>query len=130
MNDEANPAPAEEQAPKVTKSIVPARYAGRYKGGGSSPTADFINTQCKDEKGLSFDKFFDLCSANGISDVEVNKYKSQVDAKVGGSAGRARMTLGNRLVAIARKHQKLVGLDGEEHEVAQPAAPTPAKEAA
>ena len=126
MTDETNTA----TEAKVTKSIVPARYAGRYKGGGSDALAAFINEQCKDDKGnFSFDRFWDLCTANGIADAEVNKYKVQVEDKVNGAAGRARMTLRNRLAAIIRKTGKAVDMNGDEQDLDVP-SPTAKKEAA
>ena len=127
MTDETNTA----TEAKVTKSIVPARYAGRYKGGGSDALAAFINEQCKDEKGVfSFERFWTLCGNNSISESEIEKYRSQVDAKVNGAAGRARMTLRNRLAAIARKVGKLADHDGDEVEVSVPPVASTKKEAA
>ena len=99
---------------KETKSIVPAKYAGRYKGGGSDALAEFINTQCKGKEGFEYEAFFELCRKNGIAEEQVAKYEGQVAEKRHGSQGRTRMTLRNMLATIARKNGSLVGLDGEE----------------
>jgi hypothetical protein len=105
---------------KTTKSIVPSKYSGRYKNGGEDPLAQFIKAQCADDKGFSFEKFFELCSANGIAQEKVDHYKGQVAEKRHGAEGRARMTLRNMLATFARKNGKLVGLDGAETEVTLP----------
>ena len=110
----------EPTEPKTTKSIVPSKYSGRYKNGGEDALAQFIKAQCSDEKGFSFDKFFELCSANGIAQDKVDHYKAQVAEKRHGAEGRARMTLRNMLATFARKNGKLVGLDGAEAEVSLP----------
>ena len=100
--------------PKVTKSIVPARYAGRYKGGGSDELATFINEQCKGKDGFEYEAFFELCRKNGIPEEQVSKYSGQIAEKRHGSQGRTRMTLRNMLATKARKDGKLVGLNGDE----------------
>src|SRR4029453_17940224 len=66
-------APAAE-APKTTKSIVPARYAGRYKKGGGDGLAEFINAQCNEKEGFSFTKFWELCKKNGLDAAKVDHY--------------------------------------------------------
>ena len=105
---------------KVSKSIVPAKYAGKYKDGGSDALAQFINTECKGTDGFDYDKFFELCVENGLPEDKVNHYKEQVDAKKLGSQGRARMTLRNMLATIARKSGQLKGLDGGLTEIELP----------
>lgn len=108
---------------KTTKSIVPAKYAGRYKAGGSDPLAEFIKAQAKTDKGeFDFPMFFDLCRKNGLPDEKVAHYEAQVAEKRHGAQGRARMTLRNMLATIARKNGKLIGLDGAETEVILPKA--------
>lgn len=104
-------APTEE---KKTKSIVPARYAGRYKAGGSDELAEFIKAQASGKEGFEFPAFFQLCRANGLPEEKVAHYEGQVAAKRHGAEGRARMTLRNMLATIARKNGKLVGLNGGE----------------
>jgi hypothetical protein len=97
---------------KVQKSIVPSKYAGRYRRGGSDALAAFINEQCTVDGKFSFDKFWDLCRANELPETEVEKYADQVADKKFGAPGRARMTLRNRLAAIARKEGGLKNLKG------------------
>jgi len=129
------PEPAAEEK-KATKSIVNARYVGKYKKGGNDDLAVFINEQCTDEKTHVFDwaKFFDLCRANGLGEKEgVDHYQEQVLVeKRNGAAGRARMTLRNRLAAIVRRDKRLKGLDGDLFDINLPALPKVgvAKEAA
>jgi hypothetical protein len=106
-----NTAPAE---PKSTKSIVPAKYAGRYKAGGSDALASFINENCKGKDGFEYPAFFELCKKNGIDAAKVDHYAEQVGANRHGSQGRSRMTLRNMLATIARKNGKLLNLKGEE----------------
>src|SRR5688572_6795680 len=108
--------------PKTTKSIVPSKYSGRYKNGGEDALAQFIKEQCATEQGFSFEKFFELCTKNGLPEEKVEHYKGQVAEKRHGAEGRARMTLRNMLATIARKNGKLVGLNGEEVEVNLPKA--------
>lgn len=112
MTEETNT--NENAAPKTTKSIVPSKYAGRYKNGGEDPLAMFIKEQCATKEGFSFDRFFELCSKNGIADDKVAHYKNQVAEKRHGAEGRARMTLRNMLATIVRKNGKATGLDGSE----------------
>jgi hypothetical protein len=99
---------------KTTKSIVPSKYSGRYKNGGEDPLAKFIKEQCVVEGTFSFDKFFELMSANGIAQDKVDHYKSQVAEKRHGAEGRARMTLRNMLATFVRKNGKAIALDGSE----------------
>lgn len=116
VNTEATTeAPATET--KVSKSIVPTKYAGKYKDGGSSPTSLFIKEQCVGKDGFEFTAFFNLCRLNGIKEEEVAKYEGQVAAKTQGANGRARMTLRNMLATLARKNGKLIKQDGTEQEV-------------
>jgi hypothetical protein len=111
-------APAE--TPKTTKSIVPARYAGRYKKGGGDALAEFINAQCNEKEGFSFAKFWDLCKKNGLDAAKVDHYAGQVTEKRHGAQGRARMTLRNMLATIVRRDGKLVALDGTETPLSLP----------
>jgi len=64
---------------KTTKSIVPAKYAGRYKNGGTDELANFIKEQCMEDNTFSFDKFFDLMEKNGIAkdkaDMQVEEFE-------------------------------------------------------
>jgi len=108
---------------KTTKSIVPSKYAGRYKNGGEDPLAVFIKEQCNVDGNFSFDRFFELCSANGIAQEKVDHYKGQVAEKRHGAEGRARMTLRNMLATFVRKNGKAVGLDGNEVEITLPKTP-------
>lgn len=118
MNEQTQaPVPTEE---KTTKSIVPKKYAGKYKDGGSDPLAVFIKGQCVVDGTFQFDKFFELCTKNGLAADKVEHYKAQVTEKRHGAEGRARMTLRNMLATIARKNGKMVGLDDAEHEVNLP----------
>ena len=106
---------ANENTPnKATKSIVPSKYTGRYKDGGNDPLAVFIKQQCVDKDGFSFDKFFELCSKNGVAEEQIAKYKAQVNEKRHGAEGRTRMTLRNMLATFVRKNGKAIALDGSE----------------
>ena len=117
MNDQTNETPTET---KTTKSIVPSKYSGKYKNGGDDPLAVFIKAQCVEDTKFNFDKFFELCSKNGIAQDKVDHYRNQVTEKRHGAEGRARMTLRNMLATFARKNGKLVGLDDAEVEVNLP----------
>lgn len=111
---------AEQGAPPVaakTKSIVPAKYAGKYKDGGNDALANFIKSQSTVDNVFKFDRFFELCEKNGLPADKVAHYKTQVAEKRHGAEGRARMTLRNMLATIARKNGKMIGLDGAEVEV-------------
>src|SRR5580765_2355176 len=92
------------QEEKKPKSIVPAKYAGRYKGGGSDSLADFINEQCKGKDGFEYPAFFELCRLNGVSEEQIQKYQEQIAEKRHGSQGRTRMTLRNMLATVARNN--------------------------
>ena len=109
---EVTEAPAEGE--KKNKSIVPSKYAGRYKAGGSDALAAFINEQCKGKDGFEYPAFFELCKKNGIAEEKVDHYAGQVGENRHGSQGRARMTLRNMLATVARKNGKLLNLSGEE----------------
>jgi len=93
--------------PAVKKSIVPAKYAGRYKNGGNDDLAKFINEQCSDKEGFNYGTFFKLCRVNGLPEDKVAMYEGQVESKRLGSQGRARMTLRNMLATLVRKDGKL-----------------------
>jgi hypothetical protein len=110
----------EDAVAKTTKSIVPSKYAGRYKNGGEDELATFIKSQCVVEGTFSFDKFFELCSKNGIAQDKVDHYKNQVAEKRHGAEGRARMTLRNMLATFVRKNGKAHALDGSEVAVSLP----------
>lgn len=120
MSDTNQGAEATTEAPKTSKSIVPSRYAGKYKDGGSDALALYINKECKGEAGFDYAKFFDLCKINGIDAAKVDHYAEQVESKRLGSQGRARMTLRNMLATLVRKDGKIKGLDGEFVELALP----------
>jgi hypothetical protein len=105
-----NESPVEAEAP-AKKSIVPSKYSGKYKGGGSDALAEFINKQCSGKEGFEYPAFFELCRKNGIAEAKVDHYQKLVADKVHGSQGRARMTLRNMLATVARKDGALVGLD-------------------
>jgi hypothetical protein len=111
---------AAPETPKTTKSIVPARYAGRYKKGGGDALAEFINAQCNEKEGFSFTKFWELCKKNGLDATKVDHYAAQVSEKRHGAQGRARMTLRNMLATIVRRDGKLVALDGTETPLSLP----------
>lgn len=111
----ADPAPA--TVAKESKSIVPAKYAGKYKGGGNDPLALFIKQECVGKDGFEFSAFFNLCRLNGIAADQVDKYEAAVASKAQGANGRARMTLRNMLGTIARKAGKLKKQDGTEQDV-------------
>ena len=114
MNDQANEATEQktEAEPKKTKSIVPAKYASRYKDGGEDALAAFIKEQCNGKDGFEFTAFFDLCRKNGLPEEKVAHYQGQVAEKRHGAEGRARMTLRNMLATLVRKNNKLVNLSG------------------
>lgn len=107
-------APAVETPATAPKSIVPSKYAGKYKNGGSGAVPDFIKSQAYEGNDLVPDSFFSLCTVNGIDADKIAHYKAQVDAKTQGSAGRARMTLGNMLASKARKQGFLLNQAGEQ----------------
>jgi len=108
-------APAVEA--KSTKSIVPSKYSGKYKNGGSDALAEFIKKEASGKDGFEFPAFFALCRKNGIDEAKVAHYEKLVADKAHGAEGRARMTLRNMLATPARKNGKLVALDGTEVEV-------------
>lgn len=112
----AGDSPATEKAP--AKSIVPSKYAGKYKNGGSGPTAMFIKEQSYAEGACDFPKFFELCAKNGVPAEKITHFQNLIaDPAAHGSKGKARMTLGNMLIAKARKGEGLVGLDGQTYDV-------------
>ena len=132
MSDVTQAAPEQAQEVKTTKSIVPSKYSGRYKNGGDDPLAVFIKEQCKAQGGdFDFERFFELCSKNGIAQEKVDHYRAQVAEKRHGAQGRARMTLRNMLATIVRKNGKATGLDGSEVAInlPKPALTGAAKEA-
>jgi hypothetical protein len=120
MEDNQNGSPTEATAPKTTKSIVPSKYSGRYKNGGTDELATFIKEQCTVDGAFSFDKFFELCAANGVAEDKVDHYRGQVAEKRHGAEGRARMTLRNMLATFVRKNGKATTLDGDEVEINLP----------
>ena len=108
---------------KTTKSIVPAKYAGRYKSGGTDALAEFINSQCRGKDGFEYSAFFELCRKNGVSEDQIAKYQGQIAEKRHGSQGRTRMTLRNMLATKARKDGKIVDLNGNEVAIELPKTP-------
>jgi len=100
------------------KSIVPAKYSGKYKGAGDQ-VAEFINKACSGTDGkFQFEAFFELCKINGIDEAKVKHYSDQVFVENRhGAKGRARMTLGNMLRSLAGKNGGLLGLDKEKVEL-------------
>ncbi len=122
MADETQTAEAETEE-KGKKSIVPSKYAGKYKDGGSDALAEFIKTQCSGKDGFEYPAFFLLCRKNiagNLTEEKIAHYEGLVNEKAHGSQGRARMTLRNMLATIARKNGKLIGLDDSEHEIDLP----------
>lgn len=114
---------AAQEPAKVSKSVVPSKYAGKYKSGGAAynaPLAVFIREQCGEGDKFEFPAFFSLCRKNGIPEEKVAHYEALVETKANGVNGRARMTLANMLRAKARKDQKLVGLNDESYDVPEP----------
>lgn len=109
MTTESNAAVAAEE--KSAKSIVPAKYSGKYKDGGADALSTFIKEQCTGKEGFEFTAFFELARKNGLPEEKVSHYEGQVNEKKQGAAGRARMTLRNMLASIARKNGGLVALD-------------------
>lgn len=121
---------AVETTEKVTGkgSIVPNKYAGKYKDGGSDALAEFIKAECAGKDGFEFTAFFALCRKNGLVDAHVAPYEQAIAAKAHGAEGRARMTLRNRLASIARKNGHLVRLNDEQVSISLPALPSRKKE--
>jgi len=116
---------------KTSKSIVPSKYAGKYKDGGSDEVAAFIKEQSSGKDGFEYGAFFALCRKNGIDEAKVAHYEGIVASKAHGGEGRARMTLGNMLRSKARKDGKLISLGDEEVELhVAPLPERPKKEAA
>jgi hypothetical protein len=109
-----------ETEPKMSKSIVPSKYAGRYANGGNDDLAKFINEQCKGKEGFDYAKFFTLCRENGLPEEKVAMYEGQVESKRLGSQGRARMTLRNMLATLVRKNGVLRDLEGDDVEIELP----------
>lgn len=109
-----------DAAPKSNKSIVPSKYAGKYKNGGSDALAEFIKEQATGKDGFEFSAFFALCKKNGLDEAKVAHYEALVVSKAHGAEGRARMTLRNMLATVARKNGKLTTLGDEEREIVLP----------
>lgn len=99
---------------KSTKSVVPAKYAGKYKGGGSGPVPEFIKSQSYDNGAIVLDSFWALCRKNELPEDKVQHYIDLVASKAQGAAGKARMTLGNMLAAKARKQGFLLDQSGNQ----------------
>lgn len=117
MTENTAPAVEATEAAPAKKSIVPAKYAGKYKGAGDA-VAEFINKESSDTSGFQFQAFFALCRANGLDEAKVKMYEDQVFTENRhGAKGRARMTLGNMLRSLARKNGGLIGLNGEKTEL-------------
>lgn len=126
--DAGTGAAADAEAPKSSKSIVPAKYGTKYRGGGSGELADFINKQCSSDKGFVFADFFTLARKNGVDEAKVAHYEGMVNRKEHGAQGRARMTIRNMLAPIARKQGHLVGLNDKKVKLDIPAAPNAKKQ--
>ncbi len=105
---------------KTTKSIVPTKYAGKYKAGQRDALGTFIDGQCVGKDGFEWPAFFALCRKNGIAEDKVAHYERAVVNKEHGAQGRSRMTLRNMLATPARKNGKLIDLAGNEVEVVVP----------
>lgn len=130
-NAEANTQPADG---KVVKSIVPSKYAGKYKNGGDDALAVFIKEQCTVDGKFDFNKFGELAKINGIDAAKVDGYLAAIAEKKGGAAGRMRMTLRNSMTPLCRADAKgeykgIKGLDGETYDVKLPPAPQRVKPA-
>lgn len=110
-------------AADAKKSIVPSKYAGKYKNGGSDELANFIKAQCGEGDKFEWPAFFQLCRANGLDETKVAHYEGVIASKAHGAEGRTRMTLRNMLATPARKNGELVGLNGEKHAVSIAKAP-------
>lgn len=118
---------------KEVKSIVPSKYAAKYKDASNDdPLRTFIKEQCGHP--IDLVKFYALLRANGVADEHIKKFEDVTiglgnDEKgnpvkpAGGVAGRAVMTLRNRLTPIARKGEGVKGLDGVTYDVRLPPAP-------
>jgi hypothetical protein len=104
----------------TAKSIVPAKYAGKYKNGGSDALAEFIKSQCDGASGFEFIAFFQLARANALPEDKVKMYETAVANKERGAQGRARMTLRNMLAPLARKNGVLKSISGEDVTVVMP----------
>lgn len=115
MTETAKAVEATETEASTKKSIVPAKYSGKYKGAGDA-VAEFIKEQITGKDGVEFTALFALCRANGIDEAKVKHYEGLYADKANnhGIEGRARMTLGNMLRAKARKEGKLNSIAGEE----------------
>jgi hypothetical protein len=113
---------------KEIKSIVPSKYAAKYKDPkNDDPLRSFIKEQCGSP--IDLVKFYALLRANGIGDEHIKKFEAittdlpEGTKPAGGVAGRAVMTLRNRLTPIARSDKGIVGLDGKTYDVKLPPAP-------
>lgn len=117
INEHANTGTIDATAPKgESKSIVPSKYANKYKGGGSDPLALFIKSICGEGDKFEYSAFFALCRKNiggSLTEEKIAHYEEAVASKAQGANGRARMTLRNMLAPIARKNNGLNNLNGE-----------------
>lgn len=120
---------------KTIKSIVPSKYASKYK----DPSNDdalrtFIKEQCGENGKINLPKFYELLRKNEIADEHIKKFevltenlgndeKGNPIKPAGGVAGRAVMTLRNRLTPRARTDKGLIGLDGKTYDVRVAPAP-------
>jgi hypothetical protein len=118
--------PVNDEAPKKSKSIVPAKYAGKYKGA-ADELSKFIAEQLIVDNKSDITRLFALCRANGIADEHIAPYEKAIAEKARGAEGRTRMTLRNRLATLVRKNGKLTDLEGAE--VALTVAPLPVRAA-
>lgn len=120
---------------KEVKSIVPTKYASKYKDPANDDALrTFIKEQCGENGKINLPKFYALLRANGVADEHIKKFEDLTEnlgndekgnpiKPAGGVAGRAVMTLRNRLTPIARSDKGIVGLDGKTYDVKLPPAP-------
>lgn len=115
-------------------SIIDKKYTERYRKGGGDWTSKFIDERVADpitkertKKGedgtettetvtlkgsrVNLEKLFALAEANHI---DVSGYRGDVDKK--NAPGRLRMTVGNRLRAVAKRQHGLNDTEGTFHE--------------
>lgn len=132
---EPAPAPATEtqSAPATEavahKSIVPRGWKSK-----EDALAKFINEQCTGKDGFQWPAFFQLMRENiggTLTEDKIAHYEGQVNAKINGAPGRAKMTLRNMLATNVRKNGKAIGLDKKDYpiDLPKPAATGAAKAA-
>lgn len=124
---------ASAEGEKTVKSIVPNKYAAKYKDPANDDALrTFIKEQCGQPINLT--KFYELCRLNGVGEEHIKVFADKTEnlgndekgnpvKPAGGVAGRAVMTLRNRLTPVARKGEGIKGLDGVTYDVKLPPAP-------